>query len=200
MESRNDIHCYYTTSSFGLCCNIRYRWHSLSLNRCNYTIDRNYDLPLLKELCTLGWRTSETATDKRSEPYPSRENIVEFPQGIASKEIFFFFFYGKGCYLGCCNERQISCQKSSQSGILSFVTNDPHDHLYKISNWMQCIMGRPKCLLWFPSFWGSHQTKDGESLNHMSELLDLAIKNSHSQIAGSQSIYVLLQGNFECII
>ncbi len=31
---------------------------------------------------------------------------------------------------------------------MSFITKDPHDHLYKLSNWKQCIVGRSQYLLW----------------------------------------------------
>ena len=31
---------------------------------------------------------------------------------------------------------------------VSFITDNPHDNLYKISHWKQCIMGRPQYLLW----------------------------------------------------
>ncbi len=43
-----------------------------------------------------------------------------------------------------------SHQKSSYSFSLGIgvVTKDPYDHLYKISNWKQCIVGRSQHSLW----------------------------------------------------
>ncbi len=62
------------------------------------------------------------------------------------------FFHWNVLYRWLCGSfvmKDASYQKTFQFCLkVSFVTNDPHSHLYKTFQWKKCIVGRPLYLLW----------------------------------------------------
>ncbi len=71
-----------------------------------------------------------------------REYTVTFPQCIASNALFY-----TGGHVGhnWQNLSQNSRLWQLQITKVCFITNDPHDNMYKIYHWKQCIVGR----LWY---------------------------------------------------